>query len=207
MIYIYIDESGDLGFDFSKNPSKHFLVCALLTSNPKQIEAKIRRLLRTLRPSRKEYTGTVHAYEEVPKTRKRVLKIIAESNLAVGISYINKRDAKSHMHQSIYNGMITHSILSLNDIGLIKQDEPISISISRRETNRFLREQMINEVRDLESILNLQIQVSISPPHAHKCLQLVDFCSWAAFRELEYSDNTYFKIIEGKVFTFAEMKV
>ena len=38
MLYIYIDESGDLGFDFRKNgTSRYFVVAAIVTESPRPL--------------------------------------------------------------------------------------------------------------------------------------------------------------------------
>lgn len=49
MLYLYLDESGDLGFDFfTKNPSKYFTVTVMLAQgmeNRKRIAKAIKRTI------------------------------------------------------------------------------------------------------------------------------------------------------------------
>lgn len=50
MVYLYLDESGDLGFDFvSKRPSRYFAICILLIHGMESRKRIIKMVERTLR--------------------------------------------------------------------------------------------------------------------------------------------------------------
>ena len=44
--------------------------------------------------------------------------------------------------------------------------------------------------------MQLKISIEIHTPESEKCLQIVDFISWAIFRKYEYNDQTFFDIIK-----------
>lgn len=44
-----------------------------------------------------------------------------------------------------------------------------------------------------------RFEILIKPSHTEKCLQAVDFISWAIFRKYEQSDYEYYEIIKNKI--------
>ena len=75
MSYVFLDESGDLGF--SKKSSRWFLFTVALTSNPRLLEKVIKKVWKSLKRSHKKL-GELHAFHERDITRKRVLKMLSE---------------------------------------------------------------------------------------------------------------------------------
>ena len=74
MSYIFLDESGDLGFDSSKNNSKYFVITALFISDKKPLERLVKKIHSGLRKKIKAIGGGVlHSVKEKPVTRKRLL--------------------------------------------------------------------------------------------------------------------------------------
>ncbi len=50
MWYLFLDESGDLGFDFvNKRPSRYFTICVLATADPGCYHALRKAIKKTLR--------------------------------------------------------------------------------------------------------------------------------------------------------------
>ena len=78
--------------------------------------------------------------------------------------------------------------------------DKILIYIDQRETNKFLKENFKNYLN--ESITkwgNDSFEIKIKPSHTEKCLQAVDFISWAIFRKYESGDYEYYEIIKNKI--------
>ena len=78
MAYIFLDESGDLGFDFSKKrTTKYFVITVLFTLNKRPIEKCVKNVHRGLRKKYKKIS-ILHAYVEEPVTKRRLLKLLSE---------------------------------------------------------------------------------------------------------------------------------
>ena len=62
MAYIFLDESGDLGFDFSKpKTSRYFIITCLLCVNKRPIEKIVKRLMRSFSAkARARHDGVLH---------------------------------------------------------------------------------------------------------------------------------------------------
>jgi hypothetical protein len=57
-LYIYLDESGDLGFDFAnKKPSRYFVMTALVCKNKQSSQIILQAVRRTLKNKSKQIGG------------------------------------------------------------------------------------------------------------------------------------------------------
>jgi hypothetical protein len=62
MSFIFMDESGDLGFDFLKRgTTKHFLITFLFTNNKRPIEKCVKKVYSGLNKKYKK-VGVLHAW-------------------------------------------------------------------------------------------------------------------------------------------------
>ena len=65
MAYIFLDESGDLGFDFEKKrTTKYFVVTFLFVNEKRPIEKIIKSIHRGLRKNYRIRAGVLHAHKE-----------------------------------------------------------------------------------------------------------------------------------------------
>ncbi len=204
--YIYMDESGCLGFDFTKTKtSKHFVITFLFAPNQNRIHKIVKKTFRSLgKKALKHHSGELHATKEQPKTRVKLLALLAEeegvSIMTIRLNkkkvYSNLRDEKTVLYNYVTNILLDRIITRK----LIPTDEPIKLIASRRETNRFLNENfrsyLENQVRGNHG---LPIEVVIAPPAAEKGLQVVDFACWAIFRQYEYGETQYYDLIRKSV--------
>ena len=87
MAYIFLDESGDLGFDFKKkNTSKFFVITILFTTDKKSIEKVVKNAHATLKKKHKQKGGVLHAYHEKRVTRKRLLSKLSEKEIMIPVT-------------------------------------------------------------------------------------------------------------------------
>jgi hypothetical protein len=76
----------------------------------------------------------------------------------------------------------------------------IYLVASKRETNKFLNENFKTYLKSqISNKHRVKIDVSIKSPSQEKALQAVDFVSWAIFRKCEMEDETYYRLIKGKI--------
>jgi len=91
--YIFLDESGDLGFDFrKKKTSKVFIVTCLFTESKTPIEKIVKKTHSELKLKHKRRFGVLHAVKEKPLTppRQRLLKRLSEKECFIMTIYLNK---------------------------------------------------------------------------------------------------------------------
>jgi len=204
MGYIFLDESGDLGFNFKKiKTSKYFVVTFLFVENKKPVEKIVKKTHSELKKKYKRKTGVLHSVKERPITRQRLLRRLNEVDCAIMAIYLNKKKVYTRLQdekQVLYN-YITNILLDrIYSKRLVTGKNKITIVASRRETSRYLNENfktyLNNQAKNYHKV---EVEAVIRTPFKEKSLQVVDFVSWAIFRKYEYGDESYYNIIRNKI--------
>lgn len=198
-----MDESGDLGFDFSrKGTSRYFLITFLFCERKRPIEKCVKKVHRDLRKKYRR-VGTLHAYREEPITRKRLLSLLAYRDCKVMTILLNKRKVYTRLQDEkavLYNYVTNILLDRIFSKQLLPGIEDYEIIAARRETNRFLNKNFQQYLKSqLTERHDVRVKVSIKTPKQEKGLQAVDFISWAVFRKYERSDSSYYDIIKGNI--------
>lgn len=204
MAFIFMDESGDLGFDFQKRgTTKNFLITCLFTSNKRPIEKCVKKVHSGLRTKYKCRGTVLHAYNEKPATRIRLLRCLAEKDAHIVTIALNKRKVYTRLQEEkvvLYNYVTNILLDRIFTRKLIPIEEKIELIASKRETNKFLNTNFKNYLEN--QVVNdhgIDLEVEIKTPSEEKSLQAVDFASWAIFRKYEHGDDDYYKIIKGSI--------
>ncbi len=205
MAYIFLDESGDLGFDFSKNKtSKYFVIACVFVENKRSVEKIVKKVFGGFSKKEiKNHHGVLHFFKEKPVTRKRVLKSLNEKDVKILFIYLNKKKVYTRLQnekQVLYNYVTNILLDRICTKNIISTAKPIKLIASQRETNRFLNNNFSQYIKS--QIINnhkIDIEVIIKTPRQEKCLQIADAVSWSLFREVEHNDGEYIKIIKNKI--------
>ncbi|MCD6283734.1 DUF3800 domain-containing protein [bacterium] len=204
MGYIFLDESGDLGFNFKKKKtSKVFTITCLFVENKRSIEKIIRKTHSELKKKYKRRFGILHAVKEKPITRQRLLKRLSEKDCAIMTIYLNKKRVYTKLQnekQVLYNYVANILLDRIYTKKLLPLSKTILLIASRRETNKFINQNFKNYLNN--QIVNrhkVNVRVVIKTPYEEKSLQAADFTSWAIFRKYEYGDDSYYNLIKNKI--------
>lgn len=199
MPLIFLDESGDMGFDFSKSKtSKYFVITCLAVTSKRPIEKIIRNIMKNFTAAeRKRHCGTLHAYQETDRTRRKLLNDLASKDVSVLSIYLNKGKVYAHLKAQkhvLYNYVTNILLDRIYNKALFPNEGDVTIVAARRETNKLLNENFKNYLQ--RKVSSEHIQVEIKTGTEEKCLQAVDFVCWAIFRNREHGDDTYRNIIK-----------
>lgn len=205
MVYIFMDESGDLGFDFAKpKTSKYFVITLLLTADKKSVENIIKKMVRSLHKKQlKSHHGVLHSYKENASTRQKVLTTLAEKDVQILAIRLNKqkvRKLKDKKHV-LYN-FVTHILVDrlLTSRKLLAVGGKITLVASRRETKKLLNENFQTYVkRQVSKNHKLNLEVVVKTPDQEKGLQAADMACWAIYRKWEHKDGSYYRLIKSKI--------
>lgn len=203
MRYLFIDESGCTGLDFSKNKtSKHFVVTLIETENKNNIDRLVKKIFKNTKSRKKKRNdNSLHCHKESHSTRVKLLSELAKLDIRITYNIINKpKQVISNNQHDLYFSVIMWVIGNAERIESFENpDNPeIDIYISRRETSKSLNQRLINIVKGIN--MKSRMNIYLKTPQQEKGLQAADFISWAIFRKFEHKDDTYFDIIKGKVF-------
>ena len=201
MSYIFLDESGDLGF--RKLSSKWFLFTIAISSRPRTLERIVKKIWRPLKKKHKKL-GELHAYRADDITRKRMLKKLSETDdlkvLCVILNkakvYVDLRNQKNYLYNYTANILLDR----LHSNNAFDPNESIHLFIDRKDTKKKLRENFIDYLTDsMKKRHGGLFKVELHSSYENKSLQAVDFISWAIFRKYERGDYEFYEIIKNKI--------
>lgn len=195
MAYIFLDESGDLGFDFTKSKtSSYFVVAALFTQNPRPIEKCVRKVFAGLK-QKYQMNGVLHAHKEESVTRRRLLHCIVDKDCYVVCIVVNKKRVYAHLQneKNILYNYVVNILLDRILRGSSFLGDTIHVIAAQKETNKYLNQNFKSYLLKKQE----KISVTIATTAQEKCLQAVDCISWAMFGDHERGDSSYRRIIEG----------
>jgi hypothetical protein len=202
MVYIFIDESGDLGF--KARSSRWFVLAAVIVPDRRALELTVRKMLSHINKNRRRKLNEFHASSEKANTRTRVLKKLeAITEIKIACILINKQSLRPSLKKDakyLYNFAVYTLVERILVSDVVNIGRAVSISIDRRDTGRHEKERLVNDILVLLSrYCEGAFSVDLNTSHEDKPLQSADFISWAIFRKYEYDDLVYYSIIKSKI--------
>lgn len=199
MKYIFLDESGELGF---KEVSSKYFIITLLSCDEGELYA-LRRIIKKVR--QKIFKKKIKKYPELKgnnssnKIRLEVLQRFIQTNSGIFVIILEKSKVHEYLKnkkEKLYNYI---SNLILNECVL--EDTNVCLVVDKSKTNRSLREDFDNYIRKNMSQKNNLYKLIIKHENSQKegCLQVLDFISWAIFRNYEYNDSKFINVIKDKI--------
>lgn len=199
MKYIFLDESGELGF---KTTSSQYFIITLLSCDEGELYT-LRRIIRKIR--QKIIKKKIKKYPELKgnnssdKIRFNVLQKFIQTNSEIFVVILEKSKVYEYLKNKkdkLYNYI---SNLILNECSL--EDNHVCLVVDKSKTNRSLREDFNNYIRKNLNQKNQSCNLIIKHENSQKegCLQVLDFVSWAIFRNYEYKDSRFINIIKDKI--------
>jgi len=205
MAYIFMDESGDLGFNFKKaKTSKNFIITFLFVAEKWSLEKIVKKTFKWFsKIPAKKHSWVLHCYKEHPTTKMKLLKHLNEKDVHIMTIYLNKNKVHTDLQDTktvLYN-FVTNILLDrIFTKKLIPVGEKIVLIASRRETNKFLNQNFKDYLKHKTNINHkLKISIEIKTPSEEKCLQIVDFVCWSIFQKYEKWDESYYNMFKDKI--------
>ena len=212
-LYIYLDESGDLGFNFKNKGTPRYFIITLLVCHNKfaisQFKNAVRRTLKnklkTKRINFKELKGTnttlmakKYFYRYVTQTKDWHLYSIV----------LDKHQLKNKL-KSLPNEHRIYNYLSkevLKQVNLTKEQSDLLLVVDKRKGKRGINEFNKYLSNHLEAILPLNVTYDIAHEQSHEnpMLQAVDIFCWGILRYYEHKDDAWVSLYK-KMLTLVEV--
>lgn len=201
MAYIYMDESGDLTFNWKVWTSKFFNITFLYLQNKRIADSIMKKIhQRKIWRWEKISDSFFHSCHERKETILKWLQIIAQKNLYVMNLSINKSkfqfDDSINKHD-LYNKAVDELINFVISSKFLDNNEIIYFIASRRETNKSLNEKFINFLENNHKSEKIRFEIWL--PVNEKWLQVVDIVSYAISKKYELNDYKMYDIIRDKI--------
>ena len=201
MTYIYMDESGDLGFNGKEWASKYFVITFLISRNEKDPEIVMKNVRKwMLWKNLKRRWTFFHSNKELRQSVKRVLDLASRRDFKIVAAIINKSMVfwkKSDTH-AVYNSIVVKLLEQCEKRWYLNSNDYYHFIASRKETNRILNE---NFKRDLNNSLSdlIKIDIRVVLPWMSKWLELVDAVSFAIYQKYEFWNFDLYSVIKNKI--------
>lgn len=202
MLYLYLDESGDLGFDFfAKKPSRFFTVTILAVQGVENNRALLNAVKKTLRRkfSKNHLTELKGSHTSID-IKKYFYRHASSVPFSIYALTLNKKRVYSELAQKkdrVYN-FIARNVLEHTPIE--ESSSRIQFIIDRSKSKKEIGE--FNEYleRQLAGRIDPRIPLDINHHTSHENLglQAVDLFCWGIFRKYERKDREWFEIFGSR---------
>lgn len=209
MWYLYLDESGDLGFDFvNRKPSKFFTVAILAVSsieNNKQLLKAVKMTLRRKLNSKKHRRRLVQELKGSSTTmevKKYFYEEVKGVKFGVYAVTLNKRrvyDRLTKEKSRVYN-FIARQVVDRIPFEKNK-DSRVELIIDKSKSKP--------EIEEFNSYIRSQVQGRLDPKipldmyhwksHENAGLQIIDLFCWGVFQKYERKDSDWLEVFKEKV--------
>jgi len=204
MAYIYMDESGDLGFDKTKKrTSDYFVITFLITKDEKTPNVIMKKATNWMKHKKIKLKWWVyHAFSHLESTNQKVLNIVMNYDISIMTLILDKSKVYSHSSSEkhvLYNIIVNKLLDAVINKNLIpNKDEVIHFVASRRETSKTLNEQFVNYLHNRHKDQpNIQFEIKI--PIQSKWLQLVDIITYSIFQKYEHDNLNLYSLFDKKI--------
>ncbi len=209
-MFIYLDESGDLGFNFEKRKTTKKFVITLLVcdSGPtrKEFDKAVRRTLKNKLNRKKknlrfvtELKGTATTFE----VKKYFFRNIKTNKWAIYSLVLNKVRVEKHLQTRIGKKKLYNFLarLLMEELDLSKAQRNVELIVDRCKNKEEVRDFNQYLINQLEALLPLNTDLNILHLTSQEStgLQAVDLFSWGIFRKYENSDIEWYKVYRDKV--------
>lgn len=209
-MFVFLDESGDLGFDWSKtNTSKYFTVTILICNTKNatdQIRQAIKKTLRNKINNRKisgiskELKGTNstiaikrYFYQKLPNEGYSIYsvtlnKIRVKNNLQT-------KSGKKQLYNLLASFIIEKTLLKTNTCN------KITFVIDRCKNKKEISDFNQHIAHKITSILppNTTLNITHESSEENLCLQAVDLFSWGIYRKHTRNDKEWYNCFKEKI--------
>ena len=203
MWFLYLDESGDLGFDFfGKKPTRFFTVAILAlrdTGNNRQLINAVKKTIR--RKLRERANAELKGSHTSFEVKRYFFSLVRPIRFGVYALSLNKKRVYDELTQKkdrVYN-FVARQVL--DQVPIEKASTRVQLVIDKSKSRREIGEFNDYLVRQLQGRLDPKVPLDIYHHSSHENLgiQAADLFSWGVFRKYERGDVKWYDVFSEKV--------
>lgn len=209
-MFIYLDESGDLGFDFeNKKPSQKFVITLLVCNNKDAVtsfKTSVRKTLRNKinhKKKNKRIVEELHATSDSITTKQYFYKHIKNLDWCLYTIILNKPRVYDHLtnkkgRKKLYN-YLANKILEKVDLNSANPSVTMVVDKCKNKAevedfNQYLASQLEGRLP-----LNVPLNINHEDSKASTGLQAVDSFCWGIYRKYEHGDLEWYEHYADKI--------
>ena len=209
-MFIYLDESGDLGFDFeNKKPSQKFVITLLVCNNRAAVTSFKTAVRKTLRNKinhkrkNKRVVEELHATHDSIETKAYFYQKIKNQDWQIYAVVLNKVRVYDYLtskpgRKKLYNYLAN---FLLKRIDLRNVNPAVTMVVDRCKNKAEIEDFNQYLANQLEARLPLKVPLNITheDSKANTGLQAVDSFCWGIYRKYEHGDLEWYRYFADKI--------
>lgn len=198
---MFLDESGDQGFNFDKGSTRFFvitlLVCGVKEQLPLQriIKKKVRE--RTLKKKLRE-SSEIKWSNSNEQIKEKVFKGIKNIDFEVFAIILNKPRVYGYLRDEKHK---LYNYLSKLIIAECSVNGSVELVVDRSKNKRSLRDDFDNHIKNNFGRESTNFKIKHEDSKSNGVLQILDFISGAIFHKYESDNLEYYNKIKDKITT------
>jgi hypothetical protein len=198
-IYLFADEAGNFDFSRKRDASIYFILCTLTCADP-SFGHSLLELRRTLAWEGLTVDRHFHATEDKQSVRDRVYGLIANLDVRIDATILEKPKAQDHLrNETALYRMAWFLHAKFVSPKIAKRGDRLFVAAaslgtrSKRAAMRSALEGVVKQTTRAEHC------VGFWPMASDPCLWAADYATWAIQRMVEGGDDRSFVLIKDKV--------
>lgn len=203
MRYIFLDESGDLGFNFDKGSTKYFIITLLVCEvhEEQELQRIIKKIRQRILKKKLKKSPEIKWNNSNENIKQKVFQKLEKIDFKIFTIILDKTKVYEYLKKKkhkLYNYL---SNLIITECSI---DGKFRLIVDRSKNKRSLRDDFDNYIRDnlKRECANLSIKHKDSKSSGG--LQVLDFISGAIFNKCEFNNLEYYNKIKDKITTEKE---
>lgn len=207
-MFIFLDESGDLGFDREKNNSKYFTITLLVCDDRAVLNGIKKAVSRTLKnkinhKSKKRYVEELKGTDTTLANKKYFLGKMPATGWDIYSITVNKSKVHQHLATKIGKKKL-YNFLAKEIIATLPSDAEIdSVNLVVDKCKNKSEQSDFNQYIESYVLGHFSLKTIISIRHdsskENLCLQAVDLFCWGLQRKAERQDVEWFNCFQEKI--------
>lgn len=204
---IFLDESGDLGFDFTKaKTTKKFVITLLVCETKDSIDGfkkAVRRTLKNKLNQKKHKISELKGTKTTIAVKEYFYRQIPCDGWQIYTVVLNKRRVfdelqKTRSKKKLYNFLAR---FILEQIDLTSPGAAVTLVTDRCKNREEIKDFNNYLANQLDALLPLNVPLNIYHELSHEDtgLQAVDLFCWGIFRKYENNDMEWYKVYKEKI--------
>ena len=206
MLYLYLDESGDLGFDFvNKKPSAFFTICVLAIKgrdNDRALANVVRAVLRRRHFLTNNKDGQeLKGYTALPEMKQLFYKKTGTINFKLYSVTLNKKRVYQHLAMDKDRTYNYIARLALEHVNFKDAAVRVIMTVDKSKSRKGVIVFNDYVISQIKSFIDPLVPLDIIHVNSQESpgLQAADMFAWGIFRKYEKADMEWFNVFKARV--------
>jgi hypothetical protein len=213
-MYIFLDESGDLGFDFAnKQPSTHFIITLLVFKDHKilpQLKNVIKHTFKHKLNVRSkqlkaicELKGTKTTFATKKYFYEQLTKVLRACNWGLHTIVLNKKQLLAHFTvippaHHLYN-ILSHRVLKQLDFSSVNGKIHLVADLYKASKERKIFNHFLQTNLKAQLPLSADLDIKHEMSNNNAGLQVVDLFCWGIFRKYTSNNCDWYNLFKSQI--------